>query len=85
MSVNGIADRHPLGFQRSVHDGQGRDALGVTEADPALPGIVLISLNAELIADGTISNARRSPMNLAMRCSMAHRCCARPVSRHSPW
>lgn len=31
--------------------GGGREALGVTEADPALPGIVLISLNAKLIAE----------------------------------
>ena len=35
---------------RSVRDGKGREALGVTEADPALPGVLLISLNADLIA-----------------------------------
>ena len=51
MVVNGIAIATHWDFERSVHDGQGREALGVTEADPALPGIVLISLNAEMIAE----------------------------------
>lgn len=51
MLVNGIAIAAHWDFERSVHDGQGRAALGVTEADPALPGIVLISLNAELLAE----------------------------------
>ena len=50
MLVNGIAISTHWDFERSVHDAEGREALGVTEADPALPGIVLISLNAELIA-----------------------------------
>jgi hypothetical protein len=51
MKVNGtdIAVHWDLG--RTVRDGQGREALGVTEADPALPGAVLVSLNADLIAD----------------------------------
>ncbi len=51
MLVNGIAIAAHWDFERSVHDGQGRAALGVTEADPALPGIVLISLNAELLEE----------------------------------
>lgn len=51
MLVNGIAISTHWDFERSVHDAEGREALGVTEADPALPGIVLISLNAELIAE----------------------------------
>jgi len=38
-------------LNRNIRDNRGRDALGVTEADPALPGSLLISLNAELIAD----------------------------------
>ena len=50
MLVNGIAISTHWDFERSVHDAEGREALGVTEADPALPGIVLISLNAELIS-----------------------------------
>jgi len=51
MLVNGTAIATDWDFGRSVRDGAGREALGVTEADPALPGIVLISLNAELIAE----------------------------------
>jgi len=51
MVVNGCAIATHWDFERSIHDGDGREALGVTEADPALPGIVLISLNAELISD----------------------------------
>ena len=51
MIVNGIAIATHWDFERSVHDGRGREALGVTETDPALPGIVLISLNAKLIAE----------------------------------
>ncbi len=38
-------------LERTVHDGHGREALGVTEVDPALPGTVLISLNAAMIAE----------------------------------
>jgi hypothetical protein len=51
MKVNGtdIAVHCDLG--RTIRDGQGREALGVTEADPALPGAVLVSVNADLIAD----------------------------------
>ena len=51
MMINGIAIATHWDFERSVHDGRGREALGVTEADPALPDIVLISLNAKLIAE----------------------------------
>ena len=38
-------------LERRILDGQGREALGVTEADAALPGALLISLNADLIAE----------------------------------
>ena len=48
MMINGIAIATHWDFERSVQDGRGREALGVTEADPALPDIVLISLNAKL-------------------------------------
>lgn len=51
MRVNGITIAAHWDFERSIRDSRGRDALGVTEADPAVPGIVLISLNAELIAE----------------------------------
>ena len=51
MMINGIAIATHWDFERSVQDGRGREALGVTEADPALPDIVLISLNAKLIAE----------------------------------
>jgi len=51
MSVNGTAVSMQWDLERIIRDSQGRQALGVTEADPAVPGIVLISLNAELIAD----------------------------------
>jgi hypothetical protein len=50
MSVNGIEIVTQWDLDRSVRDGKGREALGVTEADPALPGVLLISLNADLIA-----------------------------------
>jgi hypothetical protein len=49
--VNGTDIAVHWDLQRCVHDSQGRDALGVTEADPALQGAVLVSLNAHLIAD----------------------------------
>jgi len=51
MRVNGMTIAAHWDFDRSIRDGRGREALGVTEADPAVPGIVLISLNAELIAE----------------------------------
>lgn len=51
MRVNGITIAAHWDFERSIRDSRGRDALGVTEADPAVPGVVLISLNAELIAE----------------------------------
>jgi IrrE N-terminal-like domain len=50
MSVNGIEIVTQWDLDRSVRDGKGREVLGVTEADPALPGVLLISLNADLIA-----------------------------------
>lgn len=50
MSVNGMEIVTQWDLDRSVRDGKGREALGVTEADPALPGVLLISLNADLIA-----------------------------------
>ena len=49
--VNGIEIVIHWDLDRSVRDGKGREALGVTEVDPALPGVLLISLNAELIAE----------------------------------
>jgi hypothetical protein len=51
MVVNGVAISIHWDLDRTVHDGQGREALGVTEVDPALPGVVLISLNAAVIAE----------------------------------
>lgn len=48
--VNGTEITAHWDLNRSVQDATGRDALGVTEADPALPGTLLISLNAEFIA-----------------------------------
>jgi hypothetical protein len=51
MVVNGIEIVVHWDLDRSVRDGKGREALGVTEVDPALPGVLLISLNAELIAE----------------------------------
>lgn len=50
MLVNRIAIAMQWDLDREVHDPQGHEALGVTEADPALPGVVMISLNAGLIA-----------------------------------
>lgn len=51
MRVNGIAVSMHCDLQRTIYDGNGLEALGVTEADPGVPGVVLISVNAELIAD----------------------------------
>jgi hypothetical protein len=48
MSVNSMEIVTQWDLDRSVRDGKGREALGVTEADPALPGVLLISLNANL-------------------------------------
>ena len=50
MLVNGIEIIAQWDLDRCVRDGKGREALGVTEADPALPGVLLISLNADVIA-----------------------------------
>lgn len=51
MRVNSIAVSMHWDLERTIRDGRGREALGVTEADPAIPGVVLISINAALIAD----------------------------------
>lgn len=51
LRVNGTAIVIHWDLERRVLDGQGREALGVTEADPALPGALLVSLNADLIAE----------------------------------
>lgn len=51
LRVNGVEYVTHLDFERTVHDGRGREALGVTEADPAVPGAVLISLNGAVIGD----------------------------------
>jgi hypothetical protein len=51
MIVNGIPLKAHWDLDRSVRDGVGREALGVTEADRAVPGALLISLNGSLIGD----------------------------------
>lgn len=51
MMVNGVPVRAHWDLDRGVRDGVGREALGVTEADPAVPGSLLISLNASVIGD----------------------------------
>ncbi|MGD9882946.1 MAG: helix-turn-helix domain-containing protein [Reyranella sp.] len=51
LRVNGVEYATHLDFERTVFDGRGREALGVTEADPAVPGAVLISLNGAVIGD----------------------------------
>jgi len=51
VRVNGIEFSTHLDLDRTIHDGRGREALGVTEADPAVPGAVLISLNGAVIGD----------------------------------
>jgi hypothetical protein len=48
--VNGIEITAHWDLNRSIRDAKGRDALGVTEVDPALPRSLLISLNGEFIA-----------------------------------
>lgn len=50
MVVNGVGIATQWDLDRDVRDYHGREALGVTEADPAVPGTVLISLNADVIA-----------------------------------
>lgn len=50
MVVNGTAITTQWDFEQEVLDHRGCGALGVTEADPAVPGTILISLNAHLIA-----------------------------------
>ena len=51
MKVNGIAVAAHWDFNRQVRDKDGREALGMTEVNRALPGVVMISLNTELIAE----------------------------------
>ncbi len=51
ICVNGVEIVTHWDLNRSVSDGKGHEALGVTEADPALPGTLLISLNPGLIAE----------------------------------
>lgn len=50
LVINGMMIATQWKFDRDVRDPQGREALGVTEADPIIPGTVLISLNANVIA-----------------------------------
>ena len=50
MLVNGALLGTHWDLDRDVLDDRGREALGVTEADSAMPGTILISLNAHLIA-----------------------------------
>src|SRR5262245_47990667 len=51
MKVNGTHMTIHWDLGRRVHDARGREALGVTEADQALPSVVLVCLNGDLIAD----------------------------------
>ncbi len=51
LLVNGIEMTVHWDLNRPVRDAKGDAALAVTEADPALPGALVISLNAELIAE----------------------------------
>ena len=51
LRVNGTDIVIHWDLERRILDGEGREALGVTEADAALPGALLISLNADLIAE----------------------------------
>ena len=50
LVVNGEAITLSWGFDRPVHDSDGHEALGACETDPDLPGTVLISINASLLA-----------------------------------
>ncbi|MGB6538631.1 MAG: hypothetical protein WBF58_22030 [Xanthobacteraceae bacterium] len=50
MLVNGIEITAHFDLDRVVRDAEGREVLGVTETDPAVPGTLLISLNREFIA-----------------------------------
>ncbi len=51
IRVNGTMLVTHWDLQRRVCDEEGREALGVTEADPALPGALVISLNAAMIGE----------------------------------
>jgi len=51
MAVNGRDFEISWDRDHAVHDRNGAPVLGVCEHDPAAPGIVMISLNADLLAD----------------------------------
>jgi hypothetical protein len=51
LSVNGQNLRIVWDMEHAVHDVDGKPALGACEYDPCEPGSVMISLNAELLAD----------------------------------
>lgn len=50
LVVNGIAVATHWDLEREVVDSRGREALGVIEADRAVPGAVVVSLNGPMIA-----------------------------------
>jgi hypothetical protein len=50
LVVNGKSATLSWGLDRAIHDDEGREVLGVCENDPELPGTVMISVNASLLA-----------------------------------
>lgn len=50
LVVNGKPITLSWGLDRSIHDEDGREALGVCENDPELPDTVMISINTSLLA-----------------------------------
>ena len=50
LRVNGVQLATHWDLSRRVLDAGGREALGATEADPSLPGELVVSLNGEAIA-----------------------------------
>lgn len=51
LVVNGKPIVLSWGLDRSIHDNEGREVLGVCENDPELPDTVMISVNGSLLAD----------------------------------
>jgi len=51
LNINGYELNTQWEFGRAVYDGDGRAALGVTEANSALPGVMLVGINSALIGD----------------------------------
>lgn len=50
LRINGCAMRLAWDWRHSVHDAEGAPALGACEYDPAEPGMIMISINGELLA-----------------------------------